>query len=363
MLIPGIILFFCALLGFFFSKNRLVTFFLAFVVFSFFYFSEDYYDFHNYKNLFEVSIRGSEVSYETGYVWFNNLIWNLGYDYQGLRCAVGLIFVVILYLIINRLTNHPNMVWSAMIIFPAMFDGSLLRNSMSMAISMLGVVSLMNCRNLKQYLIPLSLFILAALFHSSYWVMLLFVPAWIFLNKRKSFKIFVICVFVVYIFSASLSDAIFNIFSMLSVREAAIEKYHTGMYANITGAVYNVVKYLFIMSPVLLFRNWNNSTVPNNSYARDFSSGLFKLNLIFSMILIPQALAVNFSRLFRMIVIFNYAYLGNQLNYSRRNISSRIYAFMYALILLLLLVFFESPTTLYDIIYMHLSTNKFLLSF
>lgn len=362
MLIPCIILSICALLGFFFSKNKLVTVFLAFVVFSFFYMSEDNYDFINYKNIFEDAQHKNQFGYEIGYVYLNQLISQIGLDYMALRCFIGILFVVILYFIIGKLTNRPNIIWSAMIIFPAMFDGMLLRNSLAMAISLIALFYLMKCKNLRQYLIPLSLFALAALFHSSYWVMILFIPAWLYFNKRKSFKIFLLCVAAVYILSASLSDYIFNIFSYLSVREAAIEKYQTGMYANFTGAAYNVVKYLFILSPVLLFRNWNNSTVPQKTYTRDFSAGLLKLNILFSMILIPQALAVNFSRLFRMIVIFNYAYMANQANERNLALKSRLFTFSYAIILLLL-AFFESPTTIVDVLFMHLKTNTFLLSF
>lgn len=361
MLIPCIILSICALLGFFFSKNKLVTVFLAFVVFSFFYMSEDNYDFINYENIFEDAQHKNRFGYEIGYVYLNQLISQIGLDYMALRCFIGILFVVILYFIIGKLTNRPNIVWSAMIIFPAMFDGTLLRNSPAMAISMIALFYLLKCQSLKQYSIPLSLFILAALFHSSYWVMVLFIPAWIYLKKRKSFKIFLIFIAGAYILSTSISDYIFNIFSHLLVREAAIEKYQTGMYANSTGVAYNIVKYLFILSPVLLFRNWNNSTIPNTSSARDFSSGLLKLNILFSMILIPQALAVNFSRLFRMIVIFNYVYMANQANKENLALKSRLFTFSYAIILLLL-AFFESPTTLFDILYMHLSTNKFLLS-
>lgn len=362
MIVSGFILLFFASLGFVFSKDKIITIILCLVILSFFFLSEDSYDFLNYKYIYESLKYGNLKNYEIGYTAFSELIYNLGIDYICFRFIIGLIFVSILYVIIKNLTNRPNIVWSALIIFPTMFDGLLLRNSIAMVICMLGIIKLIQCKNLKQYTFPITLFILAALFHSSYWVTVLFVPAWIYLNTQKRIKFFLIYVGISFIFCSSFSDILFSIFSKLIIREETINKYQTGNYSNLVGMAYDLIKYLFVISPILYYKHWNKNMIPNNSTAVYFSCNIIKLNLIFSIILIPQVIAVNFGRLFRMLIIFNYIYLANQTNLIKQKNQLRFIIFIYALLLSLSMLYIESPTTLVDVLLMHLSTNNIFLS-
>lgn len=362
MIISVIILLIFSLLGFFFSKSKIINILLCFVVLSFFFLSEDYYDFWNYKYIYESLKFGNIKNYEIGYTIFSELIYNLGVGYISFRLIIGLVFVSILYIIIKKLTNRPNIVWSAMIMFPTMFDGLLLRNSIAMVICMLGLTSLITSKELKRYLLSIFLFILAALFHSSYWITVLFVPAWIYLNTRKRIKYFLICVGIFFMLCSSFSDILFSLFSKLIIREEAITKYQTGNYSNLVGMAYDLIKYLFVIYPILYYKKWNNNMIPNNTTAIHFSRNIIKLNLIFSMILIPQVIAVNFGRLFRMIIIFNYIYLANQTNLKNQKNSLRVVIFIYALILSFSMLYIESPTTVVDVLLMHLSTNGLFLN-
>lgn len=360
MIVSGLILLLFASLGFFFSKDKTVTIILCFVILSFFFLSEDSYDFLNYKYIYESLKYGNLKNYELGYIAFSDLISNTGVDYIGFRFIIGLIFTSILYIIIKKLTNRINIVLSAVIIFPAMFDGLLLRNSLAMIICMLGIICLIQCKHLKQFLLPTCLFIISALFHSSYWITVLFVPAWIYLNTQKRIKFFLICIGVSFIFCSSFSDIFFGVFSKLAIREEAITKYQTGNYSNLVGMVYDVAKYIYIIAPIYYYKHWNKNIIPFNSLSISFSRNLIKLNLIFSLILVPQVIVVNFSRLFRMIIIFNYIYLANQSNLKKHRNTLRLIIFTYATILLLSMLFFESPTTFSDVFLMHLSTNSIL---
>lgn len=80
-------------------------------------------------------------------------------------------------------------------------------------------------------------------------------------------------------------NLLFRIYSHFLIREATIDKYMTGHYANMTGALYNTVKYLFIIFPVLYYysRHSNNQEIssPKQKSLRSvFNHKILKLNII-----------------------------------------------------------------------------------
>ncbi len=358
-----IILFGIPLLGFIFTKNKYLNLILCFLAFSLFAYSQDDFDYWAYQTIYEKAGVDYESGYEVAYVWLNQLSNIAGIKYETFRAIVGLIYVVPLYFIIRKLTFHPNVVWGAMVYFPTMFDSTLLRNSIAMVITIIGIcylIKLNKPKSIKSYVVPFSVFCIAALFHSSYWVMLAFIPLWWYVDCEKKYVLLIGFILLMYVFFSLNSNLIFNIYSKFNVREATIDKYQTGHYANVIGMAYNAFKYVLLISPVLIFRKNNKSFYPANTTSDGLMKNALKLNLIFSLILIPQSFATNFSRLFRILTIFNYVYIANHIGQKKMLKIPRLFELTFAIMLMLLLLMWESPTTIIDILYMHLTTNTML---
>lgn len=134
--------------------------------------SQDPLDFYNYEDIYNTVKQGYDVSYEIGYVWLNDICGKLGCSYIEFRYIAGILFCSALSIIIRKLTVHPNAVWSSYLIFSAMFDACLLRNSMALIIAIIAILLLVRARSTKEYLFSAGLIALAALFHSAYWVLL-----------------------------------------------------------------------------------------------------------------------------------------------------------------------------------------------
>lgn len=98
-------------------------------------------------------------------------------------------------------------------------------------------------------------------------------------------------------------NLLFRIYSHFLIREATIDKYMTGHYANMTGALYNTVKYLFIIFPVLYYysRHSNNQEIssPKQKSLRScLQSQNSQTEYHFQPCAGTSIFAVNFSRLF-----------------------------------------------------------------
>lgn len=359
---PLLIIITIVILGYVFGKNIFINLLQCFLCISFFAYSQDGYDHIVYEYIYNTVAGSGESEYEVGYVWLNKFISVLGFNYLDFRLIIGLLFITPLFILVRHISRYPNVVWSSFIIYSAMFDGCLLRNSISMMLSIVGIYTLINTKSRNELIIPAICFIFAALFHSAYWIMMLFIPSWLFLKGGKKIKLFLIIVGCLYVIFAFNSTLLFNLYSHLAIRESTIDKYQTDNYANIIGFIYDIVRYLFILSPVFIFKE--NSTIQykgSNGYPTFMTSAIL-LNILFSVILIPQFFAVNFNRLFRIQIFYNYIYVSNQIK--RNNVVvPRLFCLGYSLILLLLVLFFESPSTLNDILFMHLTTNSFLLYF
>lgn len=349
-----------AVLGFVFSKNKYVNIYICLVVLVMVALSHDYEDNFYYEGIFKDTLNNGEgYGYEILFVFINRLISYITNDYIIFRWIFGSLYVSGLYLIIRRLTIHPNMVWGALLIYPALWDAITIRNSLSMVISMLALLKLIECKNIKQSLLPLGLFIIAALNHSSYWITVVFVPLWFILKKPRGRVWLLSGVVVAAVVCSVFPDLLFNIFSSLSVRESAVKVYQTGEYANINGMIYNVLKYITIISPALLFkRRGRVFYTPRNDDSENMMNNIIRLNLLCSILLVPQSFAVAFSRLYKMIIIFNYCFLANLVK--KKDSSPFYFLIFYSVYLALIVYFWETPENLIYVLFMHLSTNDFL---
>ncbi len=361
-----IVLIIIVLLGCFKTKNIVVNIIQCFVVWTLFAFSQDEYDYTVYEREYDAVQRGFGSDYEIGYVWLNDICAALGFTYVEFRAVVGLIFCVVLAIIVRKLTRHPNVVWSSFIIFSAVLAACLLRNSLAMVVGMVAILFIMRARTILDYLCAIGLVVGAALFHSAYWILMLFIPLWYLVSKKSVIWVLagVACIYIVCI---SNEDLLFRIYGQLFIREETVEKYMTGNYANIVGVLYDVCKYLLIISPALYYsrRLPKGDAVgmisQQESIRAFFNKNIVKLNVVFSVILAPMFFAATVSRLLNLLVVFNYIFMANQIGKTQKFINPKFYSIIYACVLLLML-FWESPTA-QEVFFMYFDTNTFFQLF
>lgn len=346
-------------LAFIFPRSKILHVFLVFLSFSLFTLSFDEYDRYAYMTEYDNmrSTIGSE--YEILFVALMKICNLLGFSFEGFRyVTAGITFSCLEYVVFKN-TKNINIVWALYFIFSAMFDATLIRNSLAMGIAAIVIIKMMDLRTVKDYIVCISLAMSAALIHSAYWMLFVLLLLWFPLQKRKIKYLFVLAVLLIYGVVSTFDEKIFSIYSSLLVREATIDKYMTGFYSNEIGQIYNLAKYCFVISPVLFF--W-----PSKMKEKRTLDGkvllphyIWSINLLFLVILLPQSLAANFSRLYRILIFFNYIYLAYCYDVKTIRPAIVVYGIIYSLVLLLLMLFFESITTIEFIFNMHLETNKF----
>lgn len=335
---------------------------LLFTVFSFFALSFDDADRLIYQREYDSITSTVDSSYEILYVGLMKFGKSLGFDFQGYRCFQAILVIVLIDTVVLKYSKAPNVVWAFYLIYSALFDATLMRHIVAMALALHGVMCLMNAQKWKDDILTTAFFVTCGLLHSSYWIMLLFIPFKWFFQSHKLIALLLVAGG--YAVAIMYKDMIFSFYALFAIREATLEKYMTGNYANMTGAAYDLVKYLFIISPVFIFRGRQsvyelNSN--NEKYHRiaSLNSNILAINLIFCIILIPQFFAVNYSRLFRILVLINYIYMSNIyiVSIKRRDYKVLLYLSIYSLVLLLLLLFWESEATISEVWNMHFETN------
>lgn len=358
----GLFLLVIVILGYVMPKNIVINFLQCLVVCVLFAGSQDPMDFYVYEGIYDTARQGFEVDYEVGYVWLNAVCGQLGLTYVEFRCVVGGLFCLLLATLIRKLTVCPNVVWSSYIIFSALFDACILRNSLAMACGMWAIFYLLRARTIMQYGKAIVWIVGAALFHSAYWVLLAFIPLWI-LCQKKGYVWCVVCIAVAYVFCVMNEQTLFQLYEHLLIREDTIEKYMTGQYSNLVGTAYNFVKYLFLIFPAIYYSRSAVCGICGRSDGDILKHKILLLNIVFGVVLIPQFFAVNFNRVFRMLILFNYIFIACQIGNARGKIYPKAFSFVYASVLLCLFMFWEAQSTLYDVFLMHFKTNVLLSLF
>ena len=177
---------------------------------------------------------------------------------------------------------------------------------------------------------------LAALFHSAYWVLLFFIPLWILINRKNGIKLVLLIIVIIYMVSIFSDNLLFlHILTFSYTRSNNRQIYDRTLCQYDTSDCITLSQYLFIIFLVLYYysRHSNNQEIssPKQKSLRSvFNHKILKLNIIFSLVLVPQFFAVNFSRLFFILIIFNYIYIANQIGVSRKIIKPRLFSIAYA---------------------------------
>ena len=373
MFLELLIVLFLVILGLIKPSSRAVNVLLIVGAFSLYALSYDECDRLAYMNLYDLAaqgLTGYELLYDHLMVFCNSK--NLTFD--TFRLITATITVVSINSALLRLTKNTNVVWSLYLIFSLFLDAILIRHSLCVGIALWLFIVLLSAKNSLQYWGGAYLLIVvSSLFHSGYWIFLPIPLIWKYCDEKKLLYITIGALFGSIVVSR-LQGTLFSVFSLLSIREATMDKYGDRDVANLTGCIYNFIKYLMYILPVYYIYILNKKTVnaPNKieiflkmpRLQSLFLDNIIKINLLFSIILVPQAIAVNYNRFFRILLLLNYTYFALAICYNRK-LKKKVYstAICYAFCLLILLLTYEAPYVWDDVFMAHFNTNDLLTIF
>lgn len=339
--------------AFIFPRNKILNAVLFVFIYSLFAFSYDDDDFLNYQFAYDNFVAGGSSNYEPLYQAIMYLAGKFGLTFIEFRLITSFAIILSLDAFFIKLSDKPNVLLALYLIYSSFYDATLVRNSLAFSIAIWGIYQLMKARSIKESFLSLPFFIVASLFHESYWIFIFFTIVFILLDKKKYFLVsssFVTLYVICFLFQ----DFLLLIFSNFIVKAETIDDYSTRGGLNVIGQIYIVLKYFILILPILVFNNNLQSFGSKNAFIK---SKIFNLNVAFILIAILQIVAPSYSRLLRILIVFNYAHI---INYKSIRISERyVFALAYSVVMLLLAFLWERPETLQTIIQMHFKTNLF----
>lgn len=378
-------------------SSKVATIGLLLLLYILFAFEKSIGDYEGYLEMFD-EIRvgiGRATEYEALYVFSCSAAAELGMTFDQMRYVFCVVEIALIYSVIRKYTTNTALVLSLFFIFPALLDAELFRFLAGMSLVIYAFPYLLQ-NTKKGYIIYLCFVVLAALFHTSCWLFLIY-----YLLAIKNRKNLILIVAVILLFGTSLSaiDSVFGLMEYLPIREHVIEKYDTDSYSNMNGVLFDVCKQLLILSLGLVgYIRFNNSEdidvsdcsivtdgtllldydedngVSNDSMTTDDSplldynedndesndlmmsdnalllnSNIIDLNIISCLMLIPMYLSTSSQRLVHVIVFFNFIAIANN-SQTFRGRYCWLYGFLVSVILLIFLLYIEGTGTQYALI-------------
>lgn len=348
---------FFVFLGLIKKNSKAVTCGLVFLIYILFAFEKSDADYLEYVRMYQQIGYGSgrALSYELGYVWISKIANNIHMSFEFMRGVVCLFEVGFLYVTAKRFTRNTAMVLALFMVFPAMIDAELFRFLLGMCIVILGLGYLLNGQTIKDYIIYGVTVVLASLFHTSFWIFIIFYL--LIIKDRKQLTRIVVITFIV-CFRMLGTGVFFNILSHLPIREFVITKYQTGSYANNMGLFVAFVKQMIILSMGLVANNriyisnmklivskeplnYNQVKNATNNYSSNlwFNQRVLELDIVAFLLMIPLYYTSSAQRLTHVIIFFNYIALANRCAIEKKR---PVYALFTSVIFFLLLIFVES---------------------
>ena len=358
-------------LGVMAPKSKGVKVMVISMVFIIMAFSQDTGDFFVYEREYSKIIGGGTSTYEVMFVLTMQIGKWLGLTYLQYRRLLTLIVLIVLNRFISKKTVNATYVWTLYLICSTVYDGQLLRHflAMTFALPALWMIIEKNgqykVREVIKYLLLVSL---AGLSHSSFWLFLGFLPLSFVKNRTK---VIFITVGTIVVFLGSATDIIQSVYSLLPVREYTIGKYFSGSYANLNGLIFDcIAQVLYILPSVLgwyvfskrkLSLAWKNTPIDTREQLeRDIYVWLC-FNILFCVLVPFQLMAVNFSRMQRLLAIINYIFIGRFMSTFKGRVRMfQICGLVYAVTLLAFTMLIQSNTNIEYVWIPIFESNPFL---
>lgn len=347
-------------------RSKVLKYLVMFFVFSMFAFSHDTGDYYVYERAYNLIGSDYPILYEPIFVLVCRIGRWSGLDFYHFRMILVLVELVVFDVFISRRTHYGALVWACYMLYSAMFDAITLRHFMGALPILFALQVLLDTKKKKNIILYLVLVVLAGLCHSAYWIFLVMLPfSWV----KDKYKIVVSLILLICVYLTSSTGIIFRLYSLLPIREATIDKYNTGNMANLNGVIFNCFMQFIYMIPVLLiwYRNKKKGLMnpieigkkENQSLVvqKDLVSRALAFNLLFCLIVPFQVFAVNFSRMQRILTIWNYILMSEYMQIvpeSRNKVKILMVGYA-ALVLFLMMV--TSDTNMINVWNVHFGTN------
>ena len=356
-------------------KSKIVNFILLFTIWTLFVFSFDNYDRLHYELMFDNSTIKGATGYEMLFIESMALFKKLGFDFYEYRYFSGAITVLLTNLAFWKYCRFPNLVLLLYLFSLALVNACLMRHAIAFGLALIYLPLLFYSivEKKKPFLyISIGLLFITPFIHSAFWVFALFIPYAYYVKKKPRIANVIIIALVVFVIFVAFRSLTGSILSNLSMRDGAYEKIVNSSGANFYGIIFNILKYLYNFSPVLLVLYYKKKhihvietkDIPNNPIVNTFNRNIVYTNLFFLFILTAQYFSILFSRLMEFQLIFNYIFVANFLCQHKKLKSIFIpFLILHSIIFICLRFFYVSPTSYEDIWIMHLQTNLFIQIF
>ena len=287
-----------------------------------------------YMDFYENASRGSDTGHELFFELLMQGCARIGLPFYVFRCITAFVTFIGLEYATFKLTKNVNIVWALYIIYSSMFDAELIRASMAMGIIAVFFVHLIRSnKRIQSYLFCAFVILIATLFHSSSVMFLLFIPAWHFINNKITQRQIILVILTTLIMGAGVGVMFRFVGSLLSEKNM---DYYESMYHG--SILFNIANYILYIIPIIFLppRKTRLSGVPISL----IESNIFKINLLFLFVLVPQFYVSLFSRLFKLLIFLNYVYLASRAENSKLKPIVALFGLIYAFSLLFIRIFF-----------------------
>ena len=323
------------------------------MAYSFYTMSYDDADRWVYMDHYERVATGGETGYEFLYVQLMRICTNIGLSFEQFRYVTAFITLCGLEYASFKFSRNINIVWALYLIYSAMYDSELIRSSLAMSFIAVFLVKLLKAKLIKDYIFSGIWVVISAQFHSSSYIYLLFIPAWYYLRKDHKRSFVIMCLGALAILKGA--GSIFTL-AIGTISEQNQNYYEDGYHGNLS---FNFLMYIHYILPILIFYTSKNNISRGRFQNISIGNNILSLNILFMLILIPHYYVSMCSRLYKILIFFNYIYLAELTEIQKKRVVVTIFGLLYSLSLLIVRLI-TAPHTLFSIFDMHLSTNLIL---
>ena len=369
---------FMLILGWINQKNKYLAYTIMIIFFILVCFSYDSYDYVNYNRMYDIVASGNTAGYEPLFELLMKGASILELNYDQFRMVCTAIEIALINSTIKRYCGNNAFVWSMFLVFPGWLLTILCRFTLGFSVIIFGVRYLIensskgkNHKNLfkvnhaKQYnaIKYIVCVVIAALIHSSLWIMLIL----LLVKKFRVRTIMILSCVVVGIIWITGGTGIASILTnVLFLRDSYVERLFSGTHSNFNGIVYGILRQavIFIYGWLAVYFYKRRRLYKGDYVLEDrYMSMIVPINATGIMLLGVTYFTSN-TRLSNVIILINLIGYGICINSigrrTRITILLKIFALAVGIGLSYLMCTRESSDAFNMILKMFFETNKFI---
>lgn len=366
------------ILGWINQKNKYLAYTIMIIFFILVCFSYDSYDYVNYNRMYDIIAIGNTAGYEPLFELLMKGASILGLNYDQFRMVCTAIEIALINSTIKRYCGNNAFVWSMFLVFPGWLLTILCRFTLGFSVIIFGVRYLIensskekNHKNLFKVTHALQYnaikyivcVVIAALIHSSLWIMLI-----LLLVKKFRVRTIIIfsCVVVGIIWITGGTGIASILTNVLFLRDSYVERLFSETHSNFNGIVYGILRQavIFIYGWLAVYFYKKKRLYKGDYVLEDiYMSMIVPINATGIMLLGVTYFTSN-TRLSNVIILINLIGYGICINSigrrTRTTILLKIFALTVGIGLSYLMCTRESSDAFNMVLKMFFETNKFI---